>query len=118
MDEVVIQNESSSPDADEQPNEFQRLRERLEEIADAVDNEDISLDDALDLYEEAVTLGLQATDLLDVGITAQEEAQARILGEDAEAQIAAALAGQENEAAENEQQTDTNTAPEDGTYAD
>ena len=58
----------------EQHNEFESVKARLEEIANAVDDESISLDDALDLYEEAVKLGLQASDLLEVGIVVGEEA--------------------------------------------
>ena len=42
---------------------FAEVRDRLDEIVDAVNAEDISLDDALALYEEAVSLGLSACDL-------------------------------------------------------
>lgn len=56
------------------PEAFAEVRTRLQQIAEAVDDPQISLDDALDLYEEAVTLGLRASDLLEVGIT-EEEAQ-------------------------------------------
>ncbi len=55
--------------------DFKGVKERLQQIAEAVDDPELSLDAALDLYEEAVTLGLQASDLLEVGIT-EEEAQA------------------------------------------
>ncbi|MBR3181058.1 MAG: exodeoxyribonuclease VII small subunit [Eggerthellaceae bacterium] len=54
-------------------NEFEAVRKRLEEIAREVDDDDMSLDDALDLYEEAVKLGLKASSLLEVGIVAEEE---------------------------------------------
>lgn len=54
-------------------NEFETVRKRLEEIAREVDDDDMSLDDALDLYEEAVKLGLKASSLLEVGIVAEEE---------------------------------------------
>lgn len=54
-------------------NEFEVVRKRLEEIAREVDDDDMSLDDALDLYEEAVKLGLKASSLLEVGIVAEEE---------------------------------------------
>ena len=49
---------------------FESVKARLAEIAEAVDDEGLSLDDALDLYEEAVALGLQASDLLETGIEA------------------------------------------------
>lgn len=57
----------------EQPTEFEKAKTRLEEIARAVDDENLSLDEALDLYEEAVKLGLQASNLLDIGIVVEEE---------------------------------------------
>ena len=52
---------------DQQP-DFASVKTRLAEIADAVDDEALSLDDALDLYEEAVALGLKASDLLETGV--------------------------------------------------
>lgn len=52
-------------EAEEAGSEFSALRVRLEEIASAVTADDISLDDALDLYEEAAKLGAQATDALE-----------------------------------------------------
>lgn len=58
----------------EQQSEFAAVKERLEEIARAVDDENLPLDDALDLYEEAVKLGLKASSLLEVGIVVEEEA--------------------------------------------
>ena len=51
-----------------EPNEFEAVKKRLEEIVHAVDDDDLPLDDALDLYEEAVKLGLKASSLLEVGI--------------------------------------------------
>lgn len=42
---------------------YQDTRSRLEEILEEVNKEDISLDDALELYEEAVKLSLAACDL-------------------------------------------------------
>ena len=57
-----------------QPADFEAVKSRLAEIADAVDDESLSLDAALDLYEEAVTLGMQASDLLETGIEVPDEA--------------------------------------------
>ena len=53
--------------ADEQGRTFEDVHERLSEIVDEVSAEDISLDDALKLYEEAVKLGLSACDLSGLG---------------------------------------------------
>ncbi|WP_139650683.1 exodeoxyribonuclease VII small subunit [Raoultibacter phocaeensis] len=60
---------------------FESVKARLDEIVDAVGDESISLDDALDLYEEAVKLGMQASTLLEEGI-AQQEAEGLSGGED------------------------------------
>lgn len=42
---------------------FDESKARLEEIADLVEDPEISLDDALKLYEEAVKIGLHACDV-------------------------------------------------------
>lgn len=52
--------------------DFSAAKARLEEIADAVGSDDLSLDDALDLFEEAVALGLQVGNLVDQGILVDE----------------------------------------------
>lgn len=44
---------------------FADIRDRLEEIASRVRSDDVPLDDALDLYDEAVKLGMKATELLE-----------------------------------------------------
>lgn len=60
------------------PQSFSAVRERLDQIAEEVAREDIALDDALALYEEAVKLGLRACDLSEadlgsIGDDPQEE---------------------------------------------
>ena len=49
---------------------FESVQERLNQIVDEVSAEDISLDDALKLYEEAVKLGLAACDLSEADLEA------------------------------------------------
>ena len=68
----------------EQPSEFEAVKARLEEIANTVDDENLSLDEALDLYEEAVKLGLQASDLLETGIVIEDEVAPESAGEQAQ----------------------------------
>lgn len=46
---------------------FDSVRDRLDEIVEAVNAPDITLDAALELYEEAVKLGLAACDLSEEG---------------------------------------------------
>ena len=53
---------------------FEAVQARLDEIVQAVSDEGIPLDEALDLYEEAVSLGLRASDLLEEGIQVADEA--------------------------------------------
>lgn len=52
---------------------FEDVKKRLDEIVDAVGDESLSLDDALSLYEEAVGLGLRASDLLEEHIEAEQD---------------------------------------------
>lgn len=73
---------------------FEDVKTRLDEIVDAVGDESISLDAALDLYEEAVKLGMQASTLLEEGIAAQADAADQ--AEDVEVD-AASLSGDEDE---------------------
>jgi exodeoxyribonuclease VII small subunit len=58
-----------------QPN-FESVKTRLAEIADAIDGEGVELDEALDMYEEAVALCLKASDLLETGVEVAEEGDA------------------------------------------
>lgn len=44
---------------------FGTVTDRLSEIAEVMEDETMPLDDALDLLEEAVTLGMQASNLLE-----------------------------------------------------
>lgn len=54
---------------------FSSVKERLDQIAEAVGDESLPLDAALDLFEEAVALGLQVGDLLEDGVEADAAAQ-------------------------------------------
>lgn len=80
---------------------FESVKGRLDQIVDAVSDDTLPLDQALSLYEEAVGLGLRASDLLEQGIDAkraeQALAQADAKHNDAEA---AAGAGQHMESAQ------------------
>ena len=54
--------------------DFEAIKMRLEEIVEAVSDESIPLDDALDLYEEAVELGMRVSDVLEDDIVVDEGA--------------------------------------------
>lgn len=56
------------------PETYEGVCERLDAIVQEVHAEDISLDEALKLYEEAVKLGLLACDLSEEEALAQAEA--------------------------------------------
>ena len=58
--------------ADRDPETFAEVKTRLDEIVEAVSDDSLSLDDALSLYEEAVSLGLRASDLLEADIDAED----------------------------------------------
>ena len=49
--------------------EFDALKNRLEQIVEEVSSDDISLDEALALYEEAVNIGLSACDVSEIDIS-------------------------------------------------
>lgn len=54
------------------PASFDSIKERLDAIADEVSREDLSLDDALALYEEAVGLGIRACDASEADLKLDE----------------------------------------------
>ena len=58
----------------EQYRDFEAIHVRLQEIVEAVGDDSLPLDDALDLYEEAVALGLRVSDLLEEGIELSDTA--------------------------------------------
>ena len=55
---------------------FTEIRDRLDEIATQVRGDDVPLDTALDLYDEAVKLGMKATELLEVLDAADDDVAA------------------------------------------
>lgn len=83
---------------------FESVQERLNQIVDEVSAEDISLDDALKLYEEAVKLGLSACDLSEQDVdaflaAAEPEGEGESEGEAAAADEPVVAAADEPEAA-------------------
>lgn len=73
---------------------FDTMKARLDEIADEVNADGISLDDALALYEEAVALGLRASDLLEEG-SALSEAEGA--SSDQETKLSATVEGSDGD---------------------
>ena len=49
---------------------YEQINDRLKEIASLVGDDSIALDDALDLFEEAVRLGVRASALIEDDIVA------------------------------------------------
>lgn len=54
---------------------FEEIKARLDEIVDAVSDDELPFDEALYLYEEAVGLGLQASRIMEEGIAESNAAQ-------------------------------------------
>lgn len=52
---------------------YAQVNDRLKEILRLVDDDSISLDAALDLFDEAVKLGIQASTMLEEDIVTQDE---------------------------------------------
>lgn len=55
---------------------FEDIKTRLDEIVSLVSDDSLPLDEALDLYEEAVGIGLQASRIMEEGIVEKEAEQA------------------------------------------
>lgn len=81
---------------------YDQVRDRLDEIVEAVSAPGISLDEALALYEEAVKLGLSACDL-------SEEGAEELLEQDA--------ANLTTEQANQDEATDNQDSPAEGEAA-
>jgi len=80
---------------------FEELKSRLDEIVEAVNDKDLPLDQALSLYEEAVGLGLRASDLLDEASVQEalaSEAPAGLADDSAQPVVSAASAHKEGQA--------------------
>lgn len=65
---------------------FSAVRERLDRIAEEVSRDDIALDDALALYEEAVGLGLRACDLSEADLAEHAQVETEDGADPSEAQ--------------------------------
>ena len=57
--------------------DFADAKARLEHIAQAVASDDMPLDEALDLFEEAVSLGMQISDALETDLDESELVEAQ-----------------------------------------
>ena len=73
---------ASSP---EELDTYEQLKGRLDEIAALVSDDAIELEDALDLYEEAVKLGLRASDIIEQGTAEAVAAMAADQADDRDA---------------------------------
>lgn len=59
------------------PQTFEDIKARLDEIVAAVSDEELPLDEALSLYEEAVGIGLTASRIVEEGIAGKEAESAK-----------------------------------------
>ena len=75
------------------PETFEDIKGRLDEITQAVKDPDIPLDDALELYEEAVKLAARLSEAISVDPQSlQEQGQGEDQGASAQAEAASAQA--------------------------
>lgn len=81
---------------------YREVKERLDQIVDAVSADDLPLDDALALYEEAVKLGLRASDLIEQDTEAHDLEEEAAPGS-AEGSAEQEAAAQEGAGAQDEQ---------------
>jgi len=66
---------------------YAEVKSRLDQIVEAVQDENISLDEALSLYEEAIKIGSRVSDLIEQDISLDIEAAEQVDG-DVPAEIA------------------------------
>lgn len=79
--------------AEEGYSTYAQIKERLDEIVEAAKDDGLPIDDALSLYEEAVRLGLAASDLIEQDIEARDAADAQNAPEEADSLERAAETG-------------------------
>lgn len=58
--------------SNEEQKSFEEVKTRLDEIVEMVSDDDILLDNVLDLYEEAIKLGMQVSARLEDNISAEQ----------------------------------------------
>lgn len=80
---------------------FEELKMRLDEIVSLVSADSLPLDEALDLYEEAVGIGLSASRIMEEGIASADSSNQNAVSE-----------GVLSSAAETESATDTDALHE------
>lgn len=80
---------------------FEELKMRLDEIVSLVSDDSLPLDEALDLYEEAVGIGLSASRIMEEGIASADSSNQNAVSE-----------GVLSSAAETESATDTDALRE------
>lgn len=80
---------------------FEELKMRLDEIVSLVSDDSLPLDEALDLYEEAVGIGLSASRIMEEGIDSADSSNQNAVSE-----------GVLSSAAETESATDTDALHE------
>lgn len=79
------------------PQTFEDIKARLDEIVEAVSDEELPLDQVLGLYEEAVGIGLAASRIMEEGIAANT-AEAVDQAQQPQVQVESAVSEQQNEA--------------------
>lgn len=99
---------------------FDSLKQRLAEIVSEVERDDISLDDALSLYEEAVSIGIAACDASELDIPQEQEQEqgATPTGDAAQGESSARDEASCNDGAASEDAADDATAPLQGQPVD
>ena len=63
----------NNPDEPRTLPDMEAVNERLKQIVDSVSDESLQLEDALSLYEEAVGLGMKASELIESDILQRNE---------------------------------------------
>lgn len=65
------------------PRDLASVKQRLDQIVEAVTDGDLELDAALDYYEEAVKLGMRASELMEAQLVGDDAAEGAVAADSA-----------------------------------
>ena len=75
VQEAEVEAEEEKPEAPRELKEYKKIEGRLKEIEQKVTTENLDMDESLELYEEAVKLGMKASQTIENNVLVDTSAQ-------------------------------------------
>lgn len=75
VQEAEVEAEEEKPEAPRELKEYEKIEGRLKEIEQKVTTENLDMDESLELYEEAVELGMKASQTIENNVLVDTNAQ-------------------------------------------